>query len=263
MIVKFFDDEVLLCVKFVTNFTNVYIRIQQYPISLNNISINADIIFKKIKDIESVELLWECEDNISKYNFDWNKRIVDVNFYDNIPLRWEEINKNKYLYKRKLKRFLDDDDFKLIKCDVNDIHLVKDCYDEWVSFKGNKLHNKKLFNKIFKDFNYIINHTDIEVLLFKYKNIVLGCSIFVKMGTSYQTITEFSRTIRSYKGILEDKIKTFLQGSAQIMNYYHIKYFLNKNINILTYSGSMERDGLYYHKLNNYGNKIEYYSTKL
>ncbi len=100
-------------------------------------------------------------------------------------------------------------------------------------------------------------------MLFKYKGIVLGCSIYVKMGDSYQNITEFSRTMRSCQiEINDDRFKVFLQGSAQIMNYFHLKYFLNKT-KILSYAGSIEKDKLYYHKLNNYSSKLEYYSTNL
>jgi hypothetical protein len=265
MVVQFDHDEVLVSIKFVTNFTNVYIRLQHYPKSLSGIKENEDIVFNKLKEFEYVNLLWESKFNIDKYTLDWNKRVVDTNFYDNVVERWKEVNGNHYMKKRKIKRFLKDDDYYLIKAEEKDLSDVKECFSEWSSFKEkNKgLHNKKLFNKIFKEWKYLITNPSIEVLLFKYKEVLLGCAIYVKMGNSYQNITEFSRTIRSCELVIDDeRFKTFLQGCAQIMNYFHLKYFLNKT-NIISYAGSMEKDKLYYHKLNNYSNKLEYYSTDL
>jgi hypothetical protein len=264
LVIQSDTDEILVSIKFVTNFTNVYIRLQHYPKSISGNRENEDRIFNRLKEFEYVNLLWESENNIDKYDFDWNKRIVDTNFYDIVESRWKEVNNNHFMKKRKIKRFLKDGDYYLVKALEKDLEIIKECFNEWSSFKEKKgLHNKKLFNKIFKEWKYLITNPNIEVLLFKYKEIVLGCAIYVKMGDSYQNITEFSRTIRSCELVINDeRFKIFLQGSAQIMNYFQLKYFLNKT-KIISYAGSIEKDKLYYHKLNNYSNKIEYYSTDL
>lgn len=266
LIVSFEKDEVLVSIKFVTNFKNVYIRLQHYPKSLSNNRELEDKVFDFLKNFSYIQLLWESETNIQKYNFEWNKRIVDTNFYDIVSERWEDMNKGNFLKKRKLKRFLKDDIFYLVKANVNDLDLVKDCFNEWSEWiKDNKgIHNKKIFENIFKEWEYLINNPDIEVLLMKYYNIVIGCSIYVKMGESYQNITEFSRTIRSCKLEIDDeRFKTYLQGSAQVMNYYHMKFFLNKGVKIISYAGSIDKGSLFKHKINNYSKKIEYYSTNL
>ena len=231
LIVKFEEDEVLVSIKFVTNFKNVYLRLLHFPKSLTKNKENEYRVFEKLKQYEYIQLLWENENNINNYDFNWIKRIVDTNFYDIVKDRWKDIHKGDYLKKRKIKRFLSDSDFYLKKATINDLPFVEDCFNEWSVFKNTEkgLHNKKLFNKLFKNFNYVVSHSEIEVLLFKYKDVVLGCSIYVKMGDSYQNIVEFSRTTRSCLLNIEDpRFKVFLQGSAQIMNYFHLKYFLNK-----------------------------------
>jgi hypothetical protein len=121
LVVKFDDnDEVLVSIKFVTNFTNVYIRLQHYPISLLSKKNNEDIVFNKLKNFEFIELLWEDESNIDKHKFIWNKRIVDINFYDIVNERWEFLNSKSYMRKRKINRFLKDDEYYLTKASYLD-----------------------------------------------------------------------------------------------------------------------------------------------
>jgi hypothetical protein len=261
-------DDVLVSIKFVTNFKNVYIRIQHYPKSIMNNIENEKAVFNFLKTFSYIQLLWENEANIQKYNFEWNKRIVDINFYDIVPQRWEYMNRKDFLKKRKINRFLKDDSFYLTNASILDLDSVKECFNEWSEWiKEHKgLHNKKLFENIFKQWDYLVNDSDnIEVLLMKYNNVVIGCSIYVKMGNSYQNIAEFSRTIRNCKMEVNDKrFKTYLQGSAQIMNYFHMRFFLKKGVDIISYAGSIEKSGsLYKHKVNNYSKKECYYSTNL
>ncbi len=261
-------DDVLVSIKFVTNFKNVYIRIQHYPKSIMNNIENEKAVFNFLKTFSYIQLLWENEANIQKYNFEWNKRVVDINFYDIVPQRWEYMNRKDFLKKRKINRFLKDNTFYLTKASLLDLDSVKECFNEWSEwikdYKG--LHNKKLFENIFKQWDYLVSDSDnIEVLLMKYNNVVIGCSIYVKMGNSYQNIAEFSRTIWNCKMEVDDKrFKTYLQGSAQIMNYFHMRFFLNKGVGIISYAGSIEKSGsLYKHKVNNYSKKEYYYSTNL
>lgn len=210
------------------------------------------------------EKMWVSDFDKKDWNYD--KRIVDTNYYDNISDRWEEINKPKWRKKRKINRFFIDGKFKLSLATLSDYENIITCLNVWSNGKGKSLHNKTIIDFIKNKFEWFINRQDILFFVFKYDNTILGCTICGKFGgNSYQSILEFSLTTRTNNKdeIVDSRYKTFLQGSAQIMNYFHIKYFKEyTDVEYLTYAGALDTT-LKKHKQNNYSNVIKYYGVDI
>jgi hypothetical protein len=266
-IVEFESDSVIVCIKNLSFFADKYLRLQIYPKSLSNDTNNEKIVFDKLSQIEEFHMMWINESDVHLYenNPKYRTRVVDTNYYDEIKPRWIDLNSPKWLRRRKIKRFFDDSKFNLKKATSQDSKSIIECLDAWAESKKNDLHNKA-FMKFFKEnYEWVINNPDIEVLIFTYseyavcKDKVLGCSIIGKFGNeSYQTMLEFSLTNRTndIDEYSDKRYKTFLQGSAQIMNYFHIKYFHDNNLaKYLTYAGTTSTKAKK-HKESNYS-KVE------
>jgi hypothetical protein len=249
-IIDFGSDTVMVCIKNLSFFADKYLRLQMYPKSLSGDTTNEKIVFDKLSEIEEFHMMWinESDSHLYENNPKYRTRVVDNNYYDEIGTRWIDLNSPKWLRRRKIKRFFDDDFFRLKKATINHYDSIIECLDTWTESKKNDLHNKA-FIKFFKEnYQWVITNPDIEVLLFVYSDHpknddkVLGCSIIGKFGNiSYQTMLEFSLTNRTndIDEYSDKRYKTFLQGSAQIMNYFHIQYFQdNKLSKYLSYAGT-------------------------
>jgi hypothetical protein len=261
-IVDFEDDSVMVCLKNLSFFDARYLRLQIYPKSLTNDTKNEKIVFDKLSKINEFHMMWVNESYAHLYKDipKYRKRILDCNYYDEIKPRWEEINKPRWLKRRKINRFLKDGTFCLKKATSSDSDSIIQCLDTWKETKKSDLHNKAFINFFKENYEWVINNPNIEVLIFTYsenlvcKDKVLGCSIIGKFGNeSYQTMLEFSLTSRTNEldEYSDKRYKTFLQGSAQIMNYFHIKYFYeNKLSKYLTYAGSTSKKAKKHKDLN-------------
>lgn len=262
LIIDFGDDSVMVCMKYVNIFQYKYMRIQSYPRSLNGIKTNEVIVYNKLKELVIFEMLWVTENEKIPYN----ERIVDSNYYDDISERWVDINRLKWLKRRKINRFKVDEEFKLVEATENDYDNIMVCLNTWCVGKGKSLHNKKFIGKIKNNYEWVIGNDDIKFIIFKYNDIILGGAIYGKFGgNSYQNMLEFSLTTRTNSAteIDDPRYKTFLQGSAQIMNYFQLEYFKeNTDVKYLTYAGAKDSK-LKKHKQNNYSKVINYYGVDL
>jgi hypothetical protein len=266
-IVVFESDTVMVCLKNLSFFADKYLRLQLYPKSLNSNTDNEKVVFDKLSEIKEFHMMWVNEDvkHLYEDNPKYRAREVDSNYYDEIKERWCEVNSDRWLRRRKIKRFLTDDKFRLKKATKENYDSIIECLDTWTESKKNDLHNKAFITFLKDNYEWCINNPDIEVLVFTYSEYakcydkVLGCSIIGKFGNkSYQTMLEFSLTSRTNDvNEFEDKrYKTFLQGSAQIMNYFHLKYFYeNKITEYLSYAGTTSSKAKK-HKVRNYS-KVE------
>ena len=151
-IVEFESDTVMVCIKNLSFFADKYLRLQIYPKSLSNDTTNEKIVFDKLSQIEEFHMLWvnESDSHLYEDNPKYRVRSVDTNYYDEIKPRWSEINKPKWLTRRKINRFLIDDTFELKKATIQDSKSIIECLDTWTESKKNDLHNKA-FMKFFKE----------------------------------------------------------------------------------------------------------------
>lgn len=263
MIINFDGDSVMVCMKLVNMFKYVYLRVQIYPCSLNGIKANELIVYNKLKELDAFEKMWVS--TFDKSGWDYKTRILDLNFYDKIDTRWVEINSPKWLKKRKINRFLTDNTFGLHKASTDDYDSTIACLNVWCDGKD-KLHNIKIINNIKNNYEWLINNENIEFLLAKYRGDVIGAAIFGKFGgNSYQSIFKFSHTSRTNAANEDDDPRycVYLHKSAQIMNYFHIKYFKkNTTVEYLTYAGSTSTS-LKKYKQKNYSDVIKYYGVDI
>jgi len=265
IVIEIGNDRVILFFKKVSIFTAQYWRLVYYPISLENIRKNEEKVLKTLIDKKTIKQIHYIEQDRGKVDkiIDGQEQHIDYDFFVDLIKKEKEIDRAKFKSKHAINLCEKNKDFYCRTATIEDRDKILELHEYWKSQKTKV--SKGIFNAFWKRFDENIENDNLIFLVYGYKNMLLGFSVFIRVMDkfSYEMIAQ-NHSIKKTtytKEVENDKIlKRILAEIGQVMFYFSLKKLISVGVKANYCAGSHDNDkGLLNFKKHFFGDCINYY----
>ena len=271
-------DLVIVVLKYVNMFGNVYNRIEGCPISITN---NRENEIKVLISLFNNQLTNKIGcvkkegDELEKIGFVFTDKIISYNFYSHIPTNYEEISKNKWRTKNGVNRMLamKNLSWKLLnnETDIDKIKIVNKGFDRWkMEIEGTDKGWHNLSKKSVQ-YPYWDEDDGVNYYLFSYKDIPIGLAVYIFPNgkLAHQIIKKSLGHLLYEDGFIklnEKESNEFDELGKRLGNYIHyitVKDLYEMGIEDGYFGGSFSMKSLRTHKGRMNDLEISHYNYKM
>jgi hypothetical protein len=182
------EDYVIVVLKRVQMFKHVYNRMEGLPISIEDNKENEDRVLLKLFDegiAYKVGCLQEEGLKLERMGFEKSEEIESYNFYSNIPINYEKINKNRWKHKKGIFRFekMENLYFDILGPDNTEddkkaIKYINDGFSKWKIEVEGATKGWHGISKGIYEYQYWLDK-NVIYYMFRYKDIPVGLVIYI------------------------------------------------------------------------------------
>ena len=183
LLVKVKDDTVLVVLKHVQMFENIYKRLEGLPISMSGNKDNENLVFDALTQNDLVKKILviepECE-YIEQKGYALDTEFKTYNYYSHIPTNFGKISANKWMHKKGVKRLLKEEEltFERLNAPDPDIFKINKAFIKWKKEIEQSKWLSSTFSKAINDCKFWW-HDGIDYYIFKYGNVPVGLIVYL------------------------------------------------------------------------------------
>jgi len=270
-------DEVIVILKKVQMFKNVYNRIEGLPVSVNgddkSIRTTLDELSKKGL-AQKISAIPEESEILTTWGFPFSEKIDSFNFYSHLPTQFEKMSKAKWMHKKGVKRLLRIDNLSIKvleyenKSDKEDVETLNRGFDEYkLWYEGISKGWKKLQSSMSKYPYWDDENTICYLVRYKGFPVAYAVYIYTVSKTVHLIISKsIGRNLHENYSFTKEEKTEWEEIKKKISAYTHYRTtddLLRKGVIHGYYGGAFSMKSLRTFKKIMYDNEITHFVHKL